>query len=251
MTLSIIMPLADDEAHWPATVSALKSAPHVSASLYEILLVCAEGSHPTLAHTLGMSEIDTSESEIGTSEKSNPSIRVLYSPKRGRAEQMNYGASHSKGEYLWFVHADTSFSPVSFLRLTHVLQNSPRDLYYFDLSFANDGPSRMALNNWGVWFRSHVLGCPFGDQALLMPRFLFDHIGHYNPQAPYGEDHLLVWQARHKGYGVTPIGATVRTSARKYQQHGWWRITQRHLWLWLKQAYPQWIHTLATRQPKR
>ncbi len=54
-------------------------------------------------------------SEDGTIEKAEAAgAQAVMSPRKGRAAQMNYGASIAEGDVLYFVHAD-SFPPATFV----------------------------------------------------------------------------------------------------------------------------------------
>lgn len=90
---------------------------------------------------------------------------------------------------------------------------------------------------------------PFGDQGLVVPARCFAALGGFDETARYGEDHLLVWTARRHKLPLRRIGATLLTSARKYQRGGWAAVTARHLWLAAIQAWPEWRR--LRRQPPR
>lgn len=173
-------------------------------------------------------------------------FELLNSPVRwgkvsaGRASQMNEAARQAKGEFLWFLHADSEISTNSISTLLKSLEKHPTDLHYFDLKFQSDGPVLMTLNRWGVWIRSHCLKMPFGDQGLSISAETFRELGGYDDSLPYGEDHDFVWRARIAGLKLRPVGATIRTSARKYRERGWLKTTCRHVWLTWKQALPLW-----------
>jgi hypothetical protein len=91
-----------------------------------------------------------------------------------------------------------------------------------------------------VCIRSRFLGLPFGDQGFCLSREHFQQIGRFDEHASYGEDHLLVWSARRQGILIRSVGASIATSARKYQAHGWLRMTLRNAWLTWRQAIPEW-----------
>ena len=97
----------------------------------------------------------------------------------------------------------------------------------------------MQLNEWGAWFRSQVLGIPFGDQGFCLHRKLYEQIGKFPESAEYGEDHLLVWHARQAGIKLRCTGSALTTSARKYKHHGWGALTLKFQFLWIKQALPE------------
>jgi len=157
----------------------------------------------------------------------------------GRANQMNKGAEIANCEFLWFLHADSRFSSNTFKSLTEALTKNPNNLYYFDLEFLNDGPWLMFINAIGANIRSHLLGIPFGDQGLFLSKKNFDLIGGFPNDVPYGEDHVFVWRARQNGITVSPANSVIKTSARKYQERGWLKVTLLHLWLTIKQAWPE------------
>ena len=144
-----------------------------------------------------------------------------------RGVQQNLGAKHAKGQFLWFLHADSHLTPDAIHQLIHTVSSNPEGLWYFDLEFAPDGPRWIKLNQWGARWRSRYLHAPFGDQGLCIARKHF--VGF--PEKGVGEDHRFVNQCRLKGIPIRPVKATITTSARKYSQQGWFVTTARHLYL--------------------
>lgn len=164
-----------------------------------------------------------------------PHWEYLLSP-RGRAVQQNAGAAAGSGSWLWFVHADSMFGSDTLPALSRWLRRDDGALGYFDLRYLGDGPALMRLNAVGAWLRSRLLGLPFGDQGLVMPRALFERLGGFDPALPAGEDHDLVWRARRAGVPLRPVRAPLYTSARKYAERGWGATTGWHLRETWKQA---------------
>jgi hypothetical protein len=163
----------------------------------------------------------------------------------GRAAQMNEGAQAATRPYVWFLHADSRLSLQTVKKLNQSLQKHPNSLHYHRLKFLSDGPPLMFLNEWGCWMRSRLLSTPFGDQGLCLSKGIFDRIGGFDESLPYGEDHLLVWAARHEGVPLQYTGAVLKTSARRYQKTGWWRLTGRYWRVWLTQATPEWLRLVG------
>lgn len=163
-----------------------------------------------------------------------PNIRSLRSPL-GRAQQMNYAAERATRDVLWFLHSDSRFTPNTLSSLQALFKNGIEGVHFFNLGFF-DAPSMMAINTVGVWFRSNCLKLPFGDQGFVMQRTLFKKLGGFPENAPYGEDHLLIWKAHEIGSSVLPIQGKLLTSARKYSTEGWWRTTRKHLYLTFSQG---------------
>lgn len=147
----------------------------------------------------------------------------------GRASQQNAGAELARNQWVWFLHADALLAPATLPALARLVENDAPALGYFDLRFLDDGPALMALNTLGTWVRSRCLGLPFGDQGLVLPRDTFMRLGGFDPSLDGGEDHDLVWRARHAGVTLRALRAPLYTSARKYAQRGWGATTMLHL----------------------
>ena len=158
----------------------------------------------------------------------------------GRARQLNLGARHAAGKWLWFVHADTRLGAGCLDALAAFIAQDARALGWFDLAFRNDGPRLARLNARGANLRARWLGIPFGDQGFVLQASAFAGLGGYDETASYGEDHLFVWTARSAGIPARRIAGTVATSARKYARRGWARTTLTHWVLTVAQAWPAW-----------
>jgi len=164
---------------------------------------------------------------------------VLVKSEGSRAASLNAGAREATGDLLWFLHADSQLSGETIPALLTAGKRHPEALLFFDLAFAGDGGRLPRLNAAGANLRSRLLRLPFGDQALACGREVFTRIGPYPEDAPYGEDHLFVWQAHRAGVPVRPVGRRLVTSARRYRAQGWLRLTLLYQYRWLAQALPQ------------
>lgn len=164
--------------------------------------------------------------------------------QKGRANSLNEGAKQALGVYLWFLHADSILIEGSVEQLSDriciEMQQNEAALYYFDLKFFSVSHHFLRPKEIGVLFRSRCLHTPFGDQGFFMKKELFDQYGPYSIKAAYGEDHLFVRELRRKKINLIPIGMSLYTSARKYDQNGWTKTTILHQHLWLKQAFEDW-----------
>jgi len=168
---------------------------------------------------------------------------------------MNRAASEAKGQTLWFLHADSRLpheSIVKALELCATLyrQREAGALFYFDLKFHADGPLFTTLNEIGVYLRCRLFKIPFGDQGFLLEKERFHQLSGYTEQCSYGEDHLLVWKAKRLKIPICSTGRVIYTSARKYRQFGWFKVTASHLNLFTQQAFPQFCVLLRERLGK-
>lgn len=144
---------------------------------------------------------------------------AVTAPVKGRAAQMNYGASLSTGDILYFVHAD-SFPPPSFADdiITAVKNNF--ELGRYRTKF--DSPKwYLKINAWFTRFDWFI--CMGGDQTLFITRSLFDKTGGFNSAMKIMEEYEFVKRARlNQHYKIFSAAALV--SARKYDTNSWWRV---------------------------
>ncbi|MEX0727346.1 MAG: glycosyltransferase [Planctomycetaceae bacterium] len=159
----------------------------------------------------------------------------------GRAVQMNAGAREATQPVLWFLHADSQVDDRAAHAMRAAAERQPAAIHFLKLAFDDDGPWGVTLNGWGVWFRSRILGLPFGDQGFCLSKRLFLQLGEFDTAARFGEDHLLIWRAHRHKVAVRQVAGTIVTSARKYADRGWWETTRQHLIGTVLQAFPEWM----------
>jgi hypothetical protein len=218
---TIIVPLAPGEPAWPPLSRDLAELPAGA----EVIFACPRAPIGQVAPLPG------------------DQLRLAWlRTRRGRARQMNAAARAARRRYLWFLHADSRFTPGLLDALRRSVAASPKGLHYFDLAFAADGPLLMPLNAAGVRLRSRYLRMPFGDQGFFIRREVFDRLGGFDEEAPYGEDHLFVWKARRAGVPLHCTGVPLITSARVYADRGWLATTAQRLYLTYKQALPELVN---------
>ncbi len=221
--LAVIIPVASRERAWKNLLSDLKGLPKEA----EVILVGPK--EPTLQ----LFRFHQSSAWKGR-------LRWVDSAE-DRGTQLNAGAQATRKRFLWFLHADTRVEPPAILALDQSLRSDSKKLYYFDLQFLSDGPFWMWINEIGCWFRSRLLSVPFGDQGFCVSRATFRKIEGFPEEVSYGEDHLFVWRARQRGIALHSTGTIIKTSARRYAQTGWARLTIRYAQLWVRQAVPEWL----------
>lgn len=172
------------------------------------------------AHELLLNDLKGLESEI------------IISSEGTRAVSLNKGAAKASQPFLWFLHADSRVSAENITDLAQAIENHAQALHYFDLAYEEGGLP--ALNALGANIRSRVFGLPYGDQGFCISKAVFDDIGGYPENAPYGEDLLFVRLVKQSSIQVYRVSSKLLTSARKYQQYGWLKLTVLRQWQLLK-----------------
>lgn len=145
---------------------------------------------------------------------------ATLSPDKGRAAQMNHGASIATSSIFYFVHADT-FPPVTYASDILTAINSGYAFGRYRTKFDSD--KKILLFN--AWFtRFDLFICYGGDQTLFMQRTLFDQIGGFNGSMRIMEDYDIVTRAKSTGARYKIFSSAALVSARKYDTNSWIRV---------------------------
>lgn len=162
--------------------------------------------------------------------------KVIRSPKKGRAAQMNEGARHANTPVLYFLHAD-SIPPAGF----------PMQIAGHIKSGFSSGCYRLAFDHkhWflqlNCWFtRFDVNAVRFGDQSLFVTKEVFAAAGGFREDHIVMEDQEIIPRLKRHGRFKVMDGA-VTTSARKYLDNGIYRMQGVffRIWLMYKLGHPQ------------
>jgi rSAM/selenodomain-associated transferase 2 len=194
--ISVIIPTYNEEAHIKATIQQLWK--YDKTSLIKEIIIADGGSTDdtaTIARTEG--------------------VKVIVSPKKGRAAQMNYGAQQAISETLYFLHADT-LPPKGFTYDITTAINAGYSAGCYTLSFDFDHWFLKA----NCWFtRFDVDSIRFGDQSLFVTKQKFLEVGGFCEKHIVLEDQQIVRQLK-KISSFKLIKKPVVTSARKYVENG-------------------------------
>ncbi|MFN1834823.1 TIGR04283 family arsenosugar biosynthesis glycosyltransferase [Balneola sp. MJW-20] len=146
--------------------------------------------------------------------------RIVVSPDKGRAAQMNYGARLAEGEIFYFLHADT-YPPENVTSLIRsALSKSEVAAGCFQLRFDHDHPA-LKLYSWFTRFDVDLFR--FGDQSLFIERQAFDKSGGFDEDLIVMEDQEIINRIRKEG-GFRLMEEYVQTSARKYKKVGLYKL---------------------------
>lgn len=149
-------------------------------------------------------------------------IKLICSPRAGRAQQMNLGAAVATGNILLFLHADTQLPP-GYQEMVKEALSQPKTIAgAFQLAI--DGPQRsLRLVETMVNWRSRFLSLPYGDQAIFLKASTFQKIGGFS-NIPIMEDFELIQRLKRQGK-ITIVPTSVITSSRRWHKLGIFQTT--------------------------
>ena len=140
------------------------------------------------------------------------------STEKGRAKQMNAGASVAKGNILIFLHADTEL-PIGALKRMNAFVN--RNEFVggaFDLGIKSKKIIFKMIAFLGS-LRSRLNGIPYGDQIIFIRRGYFNEIGGYR-DIPLMEDAELMRRIKRSGKKIFISRDRAMTSPRRWEEEG-------------------------------
>lgn len=140
--------------------------------------------------------------------------KIIHSTK-GRARQMNIGASHASGEILIFLHADTYLPEHALQLIEQHLVN--KQWGRFDIRLSG-GHSMLKVIAWMMNHRSRLTGIATGDQVIFATKEAFDTVGHY-PEIALMED-IALSKALKKISPPACLSAKVTSSGRRWKHYG-------------------------------
>ena len=193
--LSIIVPVLDEEAGIAATLQALSA---LRARGAEVIVADGASRDRTVA-------------------LARPLCDRLIVAARGRATQMNAGASAARGEILLFLHADTRLPEDADRLIMDGLKRSGRTWGRFDVSIEGHHPLFPVIAAM-MNLRSRLTGIATGDQAIFVATAAFAAIGGY-PDLPLMEDIVLSRRLKRLGQPFC-VSARALTSGRRWEQYG-------------------------------
>jgi hypothetical protein len=201
-TLSIIIPTLDESAELPATLDALARARQSSPFTTETIVIDGGSRDDTLAIA-----------------RRFDGLKILGA-EPGRARQMNAGASAARGDWLFFLHADTHLREGAFAAMAEAMSGPADVAHAFELRFRSDRPAYRRLER-GVAWRTRRFGLAYGDQGLLIHRDLFARLGGFRVDVKT-EDLDLALRLRPIAL-IALMPHPLDTSPRMYEREPLWR----------------------------
>ncbi len=139
--------------------------------------------------------------------------------KKGRAIQMNFGASQAKGDILYFVHAD-AIPPKGYGESIIQAIQEGFPIGCFRLKFDSNS-LLLKINGYFTRFdRSWTRG---GDQTLYVTTPLFQQFKGYDESCVIMEEYDFMDRVRpHHPFKIIPKNILI--SARKYEKNGYFKV---------------------------
>ncbi len=196
MNLSIIIPTYNEERYVGKLIGFLKN--YAGNKVAEIIVIDGGSQDKTLQVAAAAG------------------ATTVISPQKGRARQMNFGAFISKGDILYFVHADT-FPPKSFVNDISEALEEGYAMGRYKTKFISDKPM-LRINEWFTRFDLFI--CMGGDQTLFVRKIFFEQLGGFKEEMELMEEYEFCHRARMQGRYKIMKGAAL-VSARKYEKNSW------------------------------
>ena len=143
---------------------------------------------------------------------------ISIASEKGRAKQMNAGASIARGEILIFLHADTKLPEDAFQKIRRVLEEGRYVGGAFYLRIDSDRVIFKLISHI-TSFLSRLTRIPYGDQTIFIKKDYFNRIGRYG-DIPVMEDAELMRKIKRERKKICIIRDNVKTSPRRWEEKG-------------------------------
>lgn len=197
-------------------VSVIIPTLNEAKNIGKLLGFLRQNSAPELAEIL---VVDAGSTD-NTAEVVRAAGGTLLSPGvRGRARQMNFGASAAKGDVLYFVHADT-LPPATYLEDIRRAREEGFPLGSYQSAY----DTRSLLLKINAFFtRFDFLWCRGGDQTLFVDRPVFEALNGYREDYCIMEEYDFIVRARRE-HPFKIMDKAALISARKYEENSYMRV---------------------------
>ena len=155
-----------------------------------------------------------------TTQIAAPLVDRVISANKGRAAQMNAGATIATGDTILFLHADSILPPDADQLIFNGLQSTSRTWGRFDVTITGTH-FFLPVVAWFMSHRSRLTAIATGDQGLFMTVDAFKAAGGF-ANIPLMEDVAMCATLKKI---ANPICLTQKiiTSGRRWEKHGVWR----------------------------
>lgn len=226
MKIAIVVPVFNESLVLPRLISDLAKLKGGASSDFELVFVDGGSTDNTAALIQAAG------------------LHVLNSPK-GRAWQMNTGATQTTGDVLLFLHADTQL-PQNAIKTIAACLVGGICWGRFDVRITGK-PWMLAVVSRMMNWRSRLTGIATGDQAMFMTRSAYQAIGGF-PELALMEDIEASRRLRQLSRPACIVSPVI-TSGRRWEARGVWTtifLMWRLRWAYWRGENPQKLGELYT-----
>lgn len=186
--LSIIIPVYNQERYLDRIFLSLQQEQPLSS--YEVIFI-DDGSQDTSAHL------------IKQFQKQNPLINVNYYYKinGGVSSARNYGITHAKGKYIWFVDPDDTIIIKNLDNFISDLTINESDLLMFGFEIKDEATNSniiieydnrkfIALEDFTLLSKKHLISAVWNK--IIKREFITEHNLKFDELINFGEDFLFI-----------------------------------------------------------
>jgi rSAM/selenodomain-associated transferase 2 len=210
--LSIIIPIYNEAENLPKQLTFLSQ----KAELYPIEIILSNS-------------IDTTDNSAEIS-KQYENVKFYDSFIKGRAKQMNFGASKAKGDILLFLHADVQLPEDFYEQVIKAIADGNK-MGFFCYRFDR---STFMLNINSYFTKTDGVFAGAGDQCQFFTREAFESLGGFNEKFCIMEDFEIMDKVRKHKIPYTIIQSQAIVSARKYDKGSWLKVNLINGYVFLK-----------------
>ncbi len=211
LKISIIIPSLNESQNLPSLLCDLSELNDVS----EILIIDSESKDKT----------EDIASIYGT--------RFYKVKERNRGLQLNFGAEKAKGEWLFFIHADSKLKFNWSKEIKSKISRNSNYIYYFNFKIDNKLLKYRLLELF-VNLRCQFFKSPYGDQGILIHKRKYSDLGGFK-SIPLMEDFDFIRRIKDRK-NLRCLKTSIYTNSRKWENKNiiWqsfknWQL--RRLWL--------------------
>ena len=191
--ISFVIPTYNESRHLPLLLSDLSSVKGFS----EIIVVDSESKDKTaeIAYIYG--------------------AKIYNSKEKNRGLQLNMGAKKAKGEWFFFIHADSRLNKDFLRQIKLMMKTDKKFIYFFKFKISN----RKIIYRFMellVNLRSYFFKNPYGDQGLIIHREVYFKNRGYR-KIPLMED-LDFIKRLNKTENLRMLNSSIYTSSRKWEK---------------------------------
>lgn len=201
------------------------ASPSVELSVIIPVLNEAEGINDTISRLQALAGERCIELIIVDGDPAGSTIKAIPDgtamkliAERGRARQMNAGASCASGTVLLFLHADSILPKNAFQLIFSAIYDARINAGAFGLGIASERAVFRITERYAA-VRTRLTRIPFGDQAIFLRRDYFNKLGGYS-EIPLMEDVDLMKRIRKRGDRIAILPEKVLTSVRRWEREG-------------------------------